>query len=148
MNRLRGFSFVEIVVVMVIAGILAAFAVPRLTDSESKATWFNEQAKAGVRYAQRQAVAQRRLVFVEIQPAQIALCYAPYVANCALNGTPLTQITTGQAYVLPAPSGVAIIVQTGTNPFSFNGLGQPSTSMALTISGGTLTVNAETGYVQ
>jgi MSHA pilin protein MshC len=131
---------------MVIAAILAAFAIPRLTDSESKATWFHEQVKAGVRYAQRQAVAQRRFVFVEVQPGQIALCYA---AGCASGGTPLTQITNGQPYVLAVPSGVTISLKTGTSPFSFNGLGQPSTAIDIVfdVGGRAITVAAETGYV-
>jgi MSHA pilin protein MshC len=146
MSRPRGFSLIELVVVMVIAAILAAFAIPRLTDSESKATWFHEQAKAGVRYAQRQAVAQRRSVYVEVQPGQIALCYA---AGCSSGGTPLTQITTGQPYILAAPSGVIISMQTGTSPFSFNGLGQSSAAIdiVLNVAGRPITVSAETGYV-
>jgi MSHA pilin protein MshC len=144
MSGNQGFSLIELVVVMVIAAILAAVAIPRLTDSESKATWFHEQAKAGVRYAQRQAVAQRRSVFVEVQPGQIKLCYA---AGCAA-GTELTKITDGQPYVLTAPSGAAIVLQTGTSPFSFNGLGQPSGSVVLNVGGRAITVNIETGYVQ
>jgi prepilin-type N-terminal cleavage/methylation domain-containing protein len=75
MNRPWGFSLIELVVVIVIAAILAALAIPRFTDSESKATWFHEQVKAGVRYAQRQAVAQRRCVFVSVSAAQLQLFY-------------------------------------------------------------------------
>ena len=145
MNRTRGFSLTELVVVMVIAGIFAAIAIPRFTDSESRANWYGEQVKAGVRYAQRQAVAQRRNVFVEqITPGQVALCYA---AGCA-GGTRLTQLTTGQDYILTAPTGVAIVEQTGALPLSFNGLGRPNQALVLNIAGSTITVNAETGYVQ
>lgn len=147
MNRPWGFSLIELVVVIVIAAILAALAIPRFTDSETNATWFFEQVKASVRYAQRQAVAQRRCVFVSVSAARVELFYDNN-GNCVISGTALTQLTTGGDYALDAPNGVAI-----TPPvppaFSFNGLGRPSPSagVAFTVGGQTITVEAETGYV-
>jgi MSHA pilin protein MshC len=141
MNRPWGFSLIELVVVMVIAAILAALAIPRFTDSESKATWFHEQVKAGVRYAQRQAVAQRRCVFVSVSAAQLQLFYGD--AACGITATPLTQLTTGAPYVLDAPTGV---VMSAAN-FSFNGLGQPSPGVTFNVGGKPVTVTTETGYV-
>jgi MSHA pilin protein MshC len=141
MNQARGFSLIELVVVMVITAILAALAIPRLTDTEIQATWFNEQAKAAIRYAQRQAVAQHRNVHVDVQPGLIRLCYVP---NCS---SQLTQMTDGLAYTLLAPNGVTI---SPTITFSFDALGRPNpnTVVSLNLSGRTITVNAETGYVQ
>ena len=146
MNRAPGFSLIELVVVMVIAGILAAVAIPRFTDKESKSAWYYEQVKAGVRYAQRQAVAHRRCVFVAVAAARVDLFYDN--GSCVITGTPLTEIATGNAYALIAPAGVVL------NPaitFSFNGLGQPSLVAGLppsfTVDGKPVTVTAETGYV-
>jgi MSHA pilin protein MshC len=150
-SRAPGFSILELVVTLVIAGILAAIAIPRFTDSESKATYFHGQVKAAVRYAQRQAVAQRRCVFVEVSATQVKLFYGD--ASCAITGTPLTFLTTiasgkapGDPYVLDAPSGVTIT--SNVTPFSFNGLGQPSAPVSLSVGGTGITVVAETGYVQ
>jgi MSHA pilin protein MshC len=147
MNRASGFSLIELVVVMVIAGILAATAIPLFSDKESKAAWYHEQVKAGVRYAQRQAVAHRRCVFVAVGAARIDLFYDN--GSCVIDpATPLREIATGNAYALIAPPGVVL------NPaitFSFNGLGQPSLIAGLppafTVGGKAVTVTAETGYV-
>ena len=138
-----GFSLIELVVVILIAGILAALALPNFNQPQIDATWFHEQAKAAVRYAQREAVAQRRCVFVSVSATQLQLFYGD--ANCAVTATPLTQITTGGAYVLTAPTGVTLAP--APSSFSFNGLGQ-SAGAALTVAGKTITVTAETGYVR
>ena len=145
----RGFSLVELVVTLVIAGILAALFVPRMTDSESKATWFREEVAAAVRYAQRQAVAQKRCVFVDVTATQVKLLYGD--ASCVITANSLKFLagaSAGSPYVLDAPSGVTLSV----NPpgsFAFNGLGQPLGG-AVTVSVGakTIEVTAETGYVR
>jgi MSHA pilin protein MshC len=142
MNRARGFSLIELVVTIIIAGILAALITPRLLRTEIDASWFSEQAKAAVRYAQRQAVAQRRAVYVVVQAAGIDLCYS---ADCT-SLPRLTKITDGTQYSLAAPAGVAISPAT---TFWFNGLGQPSTGtdVLLDIGGTVITIAKETGYV-
>ncbi len=153
MKPASGFSLLELIVALVIAGILAAIAIPRFTDSESKATGFHEEVKAAIRYAQRQAVAQRRCVFVQVSATQVSLRYGD--PGCAAPGTPLTFLATiaqgkapGDAYVLDAPSGVTIA--SSVSPFSFNGLGQPSSvsDISLSVGGRAITVASETGYVR
>lgn len=136
----RGFSLIELVVAITIMVILAAFALPLFNQRDVDATWFYEQVKAVVRYAQRQAVAQRRAVFVVVGTGTVELCYD---GGCAL---PVPQITTGTAYTLTAPSGIAL----SPTSFSFNGLGQPSplAGISFTVAGRAVIVTAETGYVQ
>lgn len=144
----RGFSLIELVVTLVIAGILAALAFPNFNLQQVDATWFHEQVKAAVRYAQREAVAQRRCVFVTVTATQPQLQLFYGDTNCAITATPLTQITTGGAYALTAPSGAAFTAPPPPFSFSFNALGQPSAGVTLTVAGRPITVTAETGYVK
>lgn len=138
-----GYTLFELVVVLVISAILAAFAIPYMQRSEIDASWFSEEVRAAVRHAQRQAVAQRRLVYVKVAADKLELCYGiPTPASCP---SPLTNPSTGAAYVVAAPSGVALSPPTS---FSFNGLGQPSAAAAISVGGQPVTVAAETGYVQ
>lgn len=140
-RRVSGFTLAELVIVIVIAAILAAIAIPQFNLREIDATWFHEQVRSGVRYAQRTAVAQRRPVFVVVEAGpRLALCYAD---PC---GARVTELATGNNFLLNAPSGVALSIS--VSPLSFNGLGQPSSGATLNVGGKTVTVNAETGYVQ
>ena len=137
MTRVRGYSAIELVIALVIAGILAALALPYFSDREANATWFQEQVKAALRYAQRQAVANRRAVHVFLAPSEVKLCF----------GNPCTAANELVHHRLAAPTGVTISSTTAN--FSFDGLGRPSfgSTLSFTVGGKSVTVNSETGYV-
>jgi MSHA pilin protein MshC len=140
-HSVRGYSLAELVVVVVIAAIMAALAIPLFNQPQIDATWYHEQVRAGVRYAQRTAVAQRRQVFVLVEAGpRLALCYAD---PC---GARVTELSTGNIFVLNAPTGLALSIS--ASPLSFNGLGQPSSGATVNVGGKLVTINAETGYVQ
>lgn len=140
MKRAGGVTLMELIVTLTIVGIVAALAIPYFNQAEVDATWFHEQTKSAVRYAQRQTVAQRRSVFVAVGPGTVELCYD---AGC---GSRVPQIATGAPFILTAPSGVTLTPAS----FSFNGLGQPNpiAGASFSVAGKSVVVTAETGYVQ
>lgn len=75
-SKARGFTMVEMVVVIVLIGILGAVAAARYFDRGSfDASAYAEQTKSMLRYAQKTAVAQHRPVFVVLSARRIALCF-------------------------------------------------------------------------
>ncbi len=155
-----GFTLTELITVIVIIGVIAAAAIPRLVGrqgAESRA--FFDECQAVVRHAQKVAIAQRRPVFVNITSARIGICYD---AGCA-NHVPAPvgfQLTTNSAAAnclndpnwLCAGAPPDVTVSAAVANFSFNGLGQPSVvaPLIITVAGDinrTFTVERETGYV-
>ncbi len=142
----RGFTLIELVVVMVIASILAAYAVSQINTQGFDALGFADQTAAMLRYAQKVAVSQRRTVAVVISSSQVKLCYT----DAACSGGSVSQpLGSGAgAFLTNANSGVSISGAT----FTFNSLGQASVGQTITITGSggfsrQITVVQETGYV-
>jgi MSHA pilin protein MshC len=87
----RGFSLVELIMVMVIMAVLGAIGVGRFFDSRgSDAASYAAQVKTMVRYAQKVAIAQHRVVYVQLGASSVGLCY---------------QSTCSAASIVPSPAG-------------------------------------------
>ena len=141
---------VELILVIVIAGILAAVAVPRLVGRNGFDTrGFADQLAATVRFAQKLAVAQHTDVFVQLTANDATLCYIATAPCPAASQAPGPGGE--KPYTVSAPSGVAI-----ANPVAalhFDASGRPvniTAQLDIPINGsGThhVLVEQETGYV-
>jgi MSHA pilin protein MshC len=140
----RGFTLIELIMVMVIVGILAIVVAPRFFDNNSfQSRGFADQVQATLRYAQKEAVAQRRFVCVTLTSASVALA----VGTTNTCGTPLAFPTGASIINVPAGSGITMTYTSAG--FYFDALGRTATAQTVTVSGATnnIVVEAETGYV-
>ncbi|MFZ6817127.1 pilus assembly FimT family protein [Undibacterium sp. Ji22W] len=152
----RGFTMVELILVMVIFGILSAIAMSRFTARvEFDGRGFFDQTLSMVRYAQKLAIAQRRTVWVQASQTGRIICltYVQVNVDCQNDGgAPVPTPGEQTWFVKTAPTDISF----GSSPvFAFNPLGQPSPNAAVNLtlyqggstSIGNIKIEAETGYV-
>lgn len=155
--RRTGFTLVELVMTMMIVGIMAIAVLPRFTSvNDFEAVGYADQLEALFRFAQKSAVAERRLVYLDFGVSPPSMSLASSASNCAA----------GAAMVLPGgapavPKSTVTVASSGATKICFNGLGKPyaptftALSSALTVTvkyqdGSTAKifyVEPETGYV-
>lgn len=154
---MRGFTLVELIMVLIILGVLATFAAPRLFDKQDFfSRGFHDESLAYLRYAQKTAIAQRRTVCVSFAGSNsltLTIAANPSTVDCTTAGT-LTGPKGVTPVVLAANAGEAYTAP--PTSFNFNGLGQPITSSGAAMgtqtiqvngAGRSITIEAATGYV-
>jgi MSHA pilin protein MshC len=143
----RGFTLVELIFVMAIAGILAAVAMPRLVGTNSFDTrGFSDQLAATVRFAQKLAIAQRREAFVQLSASTATLCYSAGVPCSAQAPGPGGE----KPYTISAPGDVAIASPVAVLRFDAGGRPDIAAALDIQVTGAAthhVRVEQETGYV-
>lgn len=135
-----GFTLVELIMVIVIVGIIAAVVGPRFFSRTTfDASGYSNQMVALLRYGQKLAIAQNRNVFVRLNGSSVALCYnatcsagaraqAPGSTNTASTATrqrcidPATNLYDSGWACEGVPDGVAM---TAAATFYFDAAGTP-----------------------
>lgn len=148
----RGFTLVELVVVIAVTSIIVAIASPRFVNGDI----FETRGDAGLlsstlRYAQKTAIAQRRNVYVihnNAVPDTVSLCF-----DTACNQAVMSP-ETAAAYVFTSSKNVDITSDNASVGFDALGRVVPNSTVNYKATNKknnaqsvTVTVEADTGYV-
>jgi len=161
MNAFRhnsGFTLIELVMVIVLAGVLAAIAIPKFFDpGVFNNNGFRDQVIASLRYAQKAAIAQHGFVCVAFTSNAVSLttgasaACGTLLANPSGNGGYLVQ--SGQSSFSPVPGnfsfdwmGIPRSPGMGTNSDT---VGVLTAAQTVSIKGAAavITIEQETGFV-
>lgn len=145
----RGFTMVELILAMVIAGILAAVAAPRMIDRDAfQARGGASEVRAALRYAQKLAMAKNREICVALAATSVTLSLNPTLTAGAACSQAVTRPGQGDPYVVTLPASASLAPALG---FRFDGQGRPSPNVNVNLTvGGTVPVLVarEVGRVQ
>lgn len=147
-----GFTFVELVAVIAIIGIMAAVAAPKLLGADVfEVRGSKDTLISAVRYAQKTAVAQRRIVYVVVDTVNRTLCLG-YSSDCV---SAVIDPATQSAYQQTLSQSLILTVSNAA--LGFDGLGRPvpNASASYQLNNTTdsnqppqlITVEAETGFI-
>ena len=133
----KGFTLIELVLVILLLGILAAYALPSLELASFRSTGFFQQSLSTIRFAQKQAISTGCDVDVAINTA----CQLNW-NGCAGNAS-IPNPATGDTDFCAnsSPIGAAPSVN-----FTYDRIGAPSAAQSFSIDGRTIVVEANTGF--
>lgn len=137
---------VELIMVIVILGILAAVAIPRMDTSGYRALEFHDKTVAALRYAQKTAVSHRRMVCVSFpNNASMELKIALSAGAACSTALPLPGSSSN---LVVSGDATNAVFTSGNVDFSFNADGTGVGATLQIMGQPDIQVVGATGYVQ
>ena len=137
----RGFTLIELILVMVLLSVLSVFVLPSINTQDFASRGFRDETTAALRYAQKTAVAQRRMVCVTVQSTGLQL---------QIDAATPARGVCEQALELPAQRKGGQGLSSSVSSFYFTPLGSTgqNSNITLQLTGlAPIVVEASSGYV-
>jgi prepilin-type N-terminal cleavage/methylation domain-containing protein len=149
----RGYTLPELVAVLVIAGVLAAVALPRLNPAlDLRADTTRDQVVAALRHAGATAVGHRRLVCATVAATSVSLQIAaanPATAcGTALPGPTGTAAVASSASISQTPAGTLHFQPSGRVTSDAAGLNAGLWTLGVSGTSTPISLIGETGHVE
>lgn len=148
MTNHHGFTLIELIVVILLISILAAFMIPKLELDAFRETGFVQQATAALRYGQKQAIGSGCEVNVSIASSGCTLQWNGTPAGLGCPGTSITNPATGLNDFCnnSTPESTADL----TTTIRFDNIGRPTAiagGLSIDLGARTITIESETGFI-
>lgn len=148
----RGFTLIELVTTIVLLGILAVYALPKMDITIYGQRGFHDVLKGALQFARKAAIGKRRQVCVDVAGSTVSFSVVSTTPESGVAACPAATALTlpardancGAANQVCAPAGVVL---TGSS-FYFDAQGRASAGVIFGSTGQpNVTVTQETGYV-
>jgi Tfp pilus assembly protein FimT len=143
-RRETGIALIDMLVVVVIVGILAAYGVMKMNTTGENTLWYQAQRLArDIQHMQVLSTTYGK----PLQVTATAGTNGSYSVSCVTAGSspcdvsPIIDPTTGQPFTVSLQNNVSLAVS-GTNPLPFDQFGRPLNGGALASASTTFTVTA------
>ena len=166
-----GFTLIEMVVVLILTGILAAYALPNLDLDNFRSQGFEQQSLAMIRYGHKQAIGSGCHVIITVNPNNCTLDWngTPVALGCPVlamgdsddNGNGLLDIRNPASGLNNFCDGSAPLDSSNLpSSFAYDGIGRPFAVIDINVPGAVSTaqtvdfvtslhvIAAETGFSQ
>ena len=146
-KKRKGFTLIELIIVLLLIAILAAFMMPKLDFGSFRETGFVQQTTAAIRYAQKQAIGSGCDVNVSITASGCTLQWNGTPAGLGCPGTGITNPATGLNDFCnnSSPESTSDLPTT----IRFDNIGRPTSiagDLSLNLGARTITIEPETGF--
>lgn len=140
----RGFTLIEVVVVLLLLGIIAAAVVSRMSDTTAYDLFSQREAvKAHLRLAQSRAMASSSPWGINFNSATTY-----YLFQGAGSTTPVRLLGEDNATVSLTAKGSGLTVSSAPRRITFDAYGSPgATTVTIATNGGNITVTKNTGFI-
>jgi MSHA pilin protein MshC len=145
----NGFTLIELIMVMVLVGILAAYAIPNLNLDGFRSQGFEQQAMAAIRYGQKKAIGTGCDFNVSIAATGCTIQWnnTPGGIGCLATATPVVNTASGLENFCDGSSPNSTTDLTTT--IRFNNIGRPTAiarDLSINLGSTTINIEPETGF--